>query len=63
MNPSRPYCLVTGLIFAIVGLFHLARAVAGWPAVIAGVDIPVVMSWPIALVTLALSAWGLRSAR
>ena len=60
---NRSYPLVSGSLFAIVGLAHLARAIAAWPVVIAGVDVPVVLSWPIGLGALALAAWGLKSAR
>ena len=60
---NRNYSLVSGSIFMIVGLAHLARAVAEWPVVVAGVDLPVAISWPVGIVALALGAWGLRSAR
>ena len=63
MNESRPYFLLTALLFAIVGLAHLVRAFAAWPVVINGMDVPVVLSWPVGLAALALGAWGFVKSR
>ena len=63
MNASSAYPTVSALVFAIVGLAHLARAIAAWPLVIAGYDVPVLLSWPAGLGALALCAWGLSQRR
>ena len=42
---KKTYYTTAATIFAIVALAHLARAIQGWEAVVAGVVIPVRFSW------------------
>ncbi len=36
---------LAGVCFVIIGIFHLARVFKGWEAIIAGVSIPLWVSW------------------
>jgi len=44
MTKQTYYYVVSG-VFAVVALFHFARALSGWEAIIGGVIIPVWVSW------------------
>ena len=44
MSKQTYYYGVAG-VFLVVAALHLARALGGWEAVIAGVEIPVWVSW------------------
>jgi len=59
---ERGYCLVSGLVFAVVAVAHLLRAVAGWPIVLGGWQVPLAASWAGTLAAGALAAWGMRQA-
>jgi hypothetical protein len=63
MNASRSYLTFTAVLFAIVGLGQLTRAVAEWPVVINGYSIPIGLSYPIAAVALGLSGWAMAQLR
>ena len=59
---ERGYCLVSGLVFAVVAAAHLLRAVAGWPIVLGGWQAPLAASWAATIGAGALAVWGLRQA-
>lgn len=61
INP-RPYFVISGCIFALVSLLHLARAIYSWPAVIAGQDVPVAVSWVAFVITASLALWAVQLA-
>jgi hypothetical protein len=42
---QRTFCVVAGIIFAVVALLHLVRIYLGWPIVIAGWSVPMWVSW------------------
>ena len=42
---QKRFCLVTGIVFSVISVLHLLRAVLGWGAVIGGFDVPVWFSW------------------
>jgi hypothetical protein len=50
------YALLAALIFMLVAVVQLIRAVAGWPVTIRSVSIPVWASW-VAFVVAAALAW------
>jgi hypothetical protein len=58
MNADRSYVTLSAAIFAIVGAAHLARAIAGWPIVIGGFELPMAPSWIVGLAALGLSGWA-----
>jgi hypothetical protein len=56
----RRYLLLSGLLFGLMSLGHLARTLIGVPIVIYGIDMP---RWPSAiafLITGTLSIWAFR---
>ena len=61
INP-RPYFVISGCIFALVALLHLARAINGWPVLVAGQDVPVTVSWAGFIVAASLALWAVQLA-
>ena len=59
---DRGYCRVTAVVFSLVAVAHLVRAVAGWPILLGTWAPPVSLSWLGALAAAALAAWGFRCA-
>ncbi|MDQ2946262.1 MAG: hypothetical protein M3Y27_10030 [Acidobacteriota bacterium] len=55
------YPIISGIIFAIVALLQLLRAIEQWPVQIASFAAPVWISWLAAIVTGGLSLWAFRS--
>lgn len=55
--PSR-YSAVSGIVFGIVALLQLLRAINDWPVQIADFSVPVWVSWLAALVAAALCGWA-----
>lgn len=58
----RRYELVSGIIFALVALAQLTRAVLGWPLQIDGFSVPIWCSGVAFVIAGALAIWGFRSA-
>ena len=59
----RPYVLASGVLFLVVGLVHLLRAVEGWPAMIGGWAVPLWISGLAFVLSEALACWGFLSLR
>jgi uncharacterized membrane protein (DUF4010 family) len=59
---ARPYCAVSALVFALVALAHLWRAVQAVPLQIGSWQAPTSISWLAVVVAGALAVWGLRLA-
>ena len=57
---QRAYNTVSAVIFLIVALAHLLRAVAGWAVQIGAFDIPIWISWLGFVVAGALAYFGFR---
>ena len=55
---QKTYLTLAAVIFAVVALAHLVRAVLDWPVVIAGWMVPVWLSWLAFVVAGALSWFG-----
>jgi len=58
-NNAQIYLVISGIVFGIVSLLHLVRAISGWPFVVGQMDIPVAASWVGFLVTAVLCGWAL----
>lgn len=52
------YLLISAIIFGVVALIHLVRAINNWAFVLGPMDIPVVASWIGFVVTSILCGWG-----
>jgi hypothetical protein len=53
---ASSYARLAAVIFAIIALLQLLRAVAGWPVTIGGSEMPIWPSW-VAFVVAAVLAW------
>jgi hypothetical protein len=61
MNASR-YCMISGLLFALVAVGHLLRVVNDWPILVGDMAIPMWLSWFGTVVPAFLAAWAFRIA-
>lgn len=62
MKPQA-FARAAGIIFLVIGLLHLTRAVYGWEAVINGWSVPIWLSFVIVLVAGYLALQGLQLAK
>lgn len=58
---QKTFSTVIGVIFSVIAVLHLLRAVLGWNAVIGSFAVPIWLSWVAAVVAafLAYSAFKL----
>jgi hypothetical protein len=56
----KTFCTVTGAIFAVIALIHLARIFFGWHVTIGGWTVPMWMSWIGFIVASGLAYLGLK---
>lgn len=62
MNAStRGYMTVSAVVFTLVAVFQLWRAMSAWPVEINHYAVPLAASWGTALGAGLLAAWGWRS--
>lgn len=61
MNKNT-YLSLTGVVFALIALLHLARIIYGWEAMIGGWAVPMGLSW-LALVVAGYLSWNAFSLR
>ena len=55
----QTFCIVAGVIFGVVALFHLLRIYMDWPVVIGDWSVPMGVSWIALVVAGLLAIWGL----
>ncbi len=62
MEPAnaRTYVVISAVIFGLVAVIHLLRAVNGWGFEVGPVSVPVGASWLAFVITAALCAWAIR---
>lgn len=65
MNENQKCCccfkapmIVSGILFAIVAIWHIARGAMGWEIIVNGEACPVWYSWAAAIVAAAVSLWN-----
>ncbi len=56
----RQYCLVSGVLFALVALAHLLRIVNDIPVLVDDYDVPMLLSWIGFAVPAGLALWAFR---
>ncbi len=56
---QRTYARLTGTIFLLIAVLHLARILYRWGAVIGGWTVPLWLSWVALVVSAYLAWWGL----
>jgi hypothetical protein len=59
MNATKLYCLVSGILFAIIALLHLVRNINGWELVYGPYKLCPLFSWGGFVGVGALAIWGL----
>lgn len=52
---NKSFSTVVGVVFSLIGLLHLVRAVYGWEALIGGWAAPLWASWVAVVVALYLA--------
>lgn len=57
------YRLVSGIVFGIVAILQIVRAVNDWPVQVGPIAVPVWFSWVAVVVAGTLSVWAFRSQR
>ena len=60
---ARNFCLLAAVIFGIIAILQLARALSGWPVTIGDNTIPGWLSWIAAIVAAGLAWLGYQSSR
>ena len=55
------YRLVSGIVFGVVAILQLVRAISEWPVQIGSFAVPVPFSWVAFVVAGALCVWAFRS--
>lgn len=60
---ASSYSRLVAVIFAVIALLQLVRAVAGWPATVGGIEVPVWPSWVAFVVATALAWLGFNASR
>lgn len=56
----RQYCVVSGILFALVALAHLLRIVNDIPVLVDEYDVPMLLSWIGFAVPAVLAFWAFR---
>lgn len=57
------YSIASGVVFGLIALLQLIRAISQWPVQIAEYNIPVFASWIIGIVAGGLCVWAFRSVK
>jgi hypothetical protein len=60
---TRNFCLLAAVIFAVIAILQLARALAGLPVTVGSFAIPILPSWIAAIVLAGLAWLGYRASR
>jgi hypothetical protein len=60
---TKEYCLVSGVLFALVAFAHLLRIVYGMSIVVDDVAVPMLVSWIGLFIPAILAVWAFRISR
>lgn len=63
LRSNRAYIQITGVVFGVIALVHVARLILEWPAQVAGWVVPIWLSWVAILAAGALCGWAFRLVR
>jgi hypothetical protein len=58
----KTFCIVAGVIFAVVALLHMLRIYMDWPVVIGDWSVPMGVSWIALVVAGGLAIFGFKLA-
>ena len=59
----KTFCMLAGIIFALVALFHLVRIFMEWPVMIGDWSVPMWVSWVALIVAGGLALLDRKSTR
>ena len=57
---EKLYLIISGVIFALIGLFHLLRIMFQWPAIVGAWTVPFTISLMAIIVAAVLTFWAFR---
>ncbi|MBI2176349.1 hypothetical protein HYU40_03295 [Candidatus Woesearchaeota archaeon] len=57
---KKTFSTIAGVVFAVIAVLHLLRAILGWQAVIGSFEVPMWLSWVAAVVAAYLAYSALR---
>ncbi len=57
---SKPYCIVSGVLFSLVALAHLTRIIYALPVYVDDYEVSMLFSWIGLIVPGALALWAFR---
>lgn len=60
---TKPYLIVSTMVFAVVGIIHLIRFLLGWPVQLGSWSIPLYASLIAVVVCAVIAIWGAVLAR
>ncbi len=60
---KKNYTIVSAMLFGLVALLHLIRALLGWDVAIGDYMLPIERSWVVFGATICLTAWGIRGSK
>ncbi|MBI3036750.1 hypothetical protein HYY73_03285 [Candidatus Woesearchaeota archaeon] len=60
---KKTFSTVVGVIFAVIAVLHLLRAVLGWQAVIGTFSVPMWLSWAAIIVSVFLAYTAFKLAK
>ena len=60
---NKNYAIVSAILFGLVAVLHLVRALMGWEVAIGDYMLPVARSWIVFGITICLAAWGIRGSK
>ncbi len=60
---EKLYLIISGVIFALIGLFHLLRILFQWPAMVGAWTVPFTISVGAIMVAGILTFWAFRLSR
>lgn len=59
-DSNQIYLVVSAIIFGLVAIIHLVRALNNWAFIVGPVSLPISASWVGFIITAALCLWAVR---
>lgn len=59
-DSNQIYLVVSAIIFGLVAIIHLVRALNNWTFIVGPVSLPISASWVGFIITAALCLWAVR---
>lgn len=59
-STASAYLVVSAIVFGVVAVIHLVRALSDWPFVVGPISVPVSVSWAGFAAAAVLCLWAIR---